>query len=151
MVIMHIRHNQAISSLILAGNDIRAISYSSVIASILGLITAWYLIPHYQIGGVCIAFVIYMIVQMIFYYCYYWPIKMNINSRVVFFKSFIPFTILGYISYYIVTILFNYISMSEIACLILKGFIFSFLYLISICFLINQNDKKFIISIIKKK
>lgn len=70
-------HNQAISSLILAGSDIRAISYNSAIASIIGLISAWFLIPYYQIGGVCIAFAIYMIIQLLFYYIYYWPCKMK--------------------------------------------------------------------------
>lgn len=68
-------HNQAISSLILAGSDIRAISYSSVVASVVGLILSWVLIPKFEIGGVCIAFTIYMLIQMLFYYCYYWPIK----------------------------------------------------------------------------
>ena len=77
-------HNQAISSLILAGDDIRAISYSSIVASVVGLILSWVLIPKYQIGGVCIAFAVYVIIQLLFYYCYYWPFKMGINSWVVF-------------------------------------------------------------------
>ena len=61
-------HNQAISSLILAGTDIRAISYSSVFASVIGLITAWFTIPIYQIGGTVIGFIAYMLVQLSFYY-----------------------------------------------------------------------------------
>ena len=54
-------HNQAISSLILSGSDIRAITYNTSISSIIGLIVAWFLIPYFEIGGVVIAFAIYII------------------------------------------------------------------------------------------
>ena len=88
-------HNQAISSLILAGSDIRAISYSSAVASVAGLAVSWYLIPGKQIGGVVIGFVVYTMIQMLFYYLYYWRRKMNINSRRVFFYSFLPYVLSG--------------------------------------------------------
>jgi len=53
-------HNQAISSLILSGSDIRAITYNTVCTSLTGPVLSWLLIPEYQIGGVVIAFVIYL-------------------------------------------------------------------------------------------
>mgnify|MGYP000781156041 FL=1 len=49
-------HNQAISSLILSGSDIRAITYNTSISSIIGLIVAWFLIPYFEIGGVAVSY-----------------------------------------------------------------------------------------------
>lgn len=141
-------HNQAISSLILAGDDIRAISYSSIVASVAGLILSWILIPQYQIGGVCIAFAVYCVIQLLFYYCYYWPIKMKINSLTVFLKCFLPFALLGAIIYICLDNLV--LSLTPLYGFLLKGTIFSVLYiLVSLCF-INKHDKHFILGILRK-
>lgn len=141
-------HNQAISSLILAGDDIRAISYSSIVASVAGLILSWILIPQYQIGGVCIAFAVYCVIQLLFYYCYYWPIKMKINSLTVLFKCFLPFALLGAIIYICLDNLV--LSLTPLYGFLLKGTIFSVLYiLVSLC-IINKHDKHFILGILRK-
>lgn len=141
-------HNQAISSLILAGTDIRAISYSSIVASVVGLLSAWLLIPYYEIGGVCIAFVIYMVIQISFYYVYYWPKKMKINSLKIFMTSFSPFVLSGYVIYIISTNL----NLSDICFvnLFIKGFIFTCLFAFCTFLLLNKNDKNFIKRLVKK-
>lgn len=143
-------HNQAISSLILAGNDIRAISYSSIFASIVGLLAAWFLIPLYQIGGVCIAFAIYSIIQLLFYYLYYWPYKMRIESKKVLVNSFIPYVIIGIFSYYIVDLI-HINSSSVYVTLLIKGFIFFILYSICTWISMNEQDKQFLLKITKKQ
>lgn len=142
-------HNQAISSLILAGSDIRAISYNSAIASIIGLISAWFLIPYYQIGGVCIAFAIYMIIQLLFYYIYYWPCKMKIDSVRVLKKCFLPYVVLGLFLYYIVHIIPIYFT--SIYMFVIKCFIFTILYLAILWFLLNKDDRIFIKKIVGRK
>lgn len=63
-------HNQAMSSLILAGSDIRALTYISIFSSILGLIVCWVAIPIYDVGGTVIAYLVYTVSQMAFYYFY---------------------------------------------------------------------------------
>lgn len=142
-------HNQAISSLILAGDDIRAISYSSIVASIVGLILSWILIPQYQIGGVCIAFAVYCIIQLIFYYCYYWPIKMKINSWKVLFKCFLPYAFSGAI----LCGLLHGINLNVplLVLFIVKGFLFFFLYVVMSYCLLNKSDKVFLSKILMKK
>lgn len=142
-------HNQAISSLILAGSDIRAISYSSAIASVIGLVFAWVLIPYYQIGGVCIAFAIYIILQLTFYYIYYWPRKMEIDSVEVLKKCFMPYVILGVALYFVVHQIPEFLS--PMYMFFIKGLIFSVLYLIVLWLIINKNDKAFIKKIIRRK
>lgn len=141
-------HNQAISSLILAGDDIRAISYSSIVASVVGLILSWVLIPKYQIGGVCIAFAVYIIIQLLFYYCYYWPFKMGINSWVVFYKNFLPYLILGYILYEGIHLVF--ISENCWILLLSKSLLFMITYVMVVIAIINKRDRYFLLNIIKK-
>lgn len=140
-------HNQAISSLILAGTDIRAITYSSVIASVVGLVLSWILIPYYNIGGVCIAFFVYSLIQMLFYYCYYWPVKMKISSSKVFLRCFIPYVIIGSVLYWIISML----CISEIAIVqfLIKGVIFSVFFILLSLLMMTKDNRKFIFRILK--
>lgn len=142
-------HNQAISSLILAGTDVRAISYSSIVASILGLLVTWFLIPYYDIGGVCIAFAVYMVIQLGFYYLYYWPKKMSINSSYVFSRSFLPFVIIG-----ITVCCFSfYLPSTENALIdfIIRGLIFTGVYALFVWLMLSKQDRQFLISIVHRK
>lgn len=142
-------HNQAISSLILAGNDIRAISYSSIFASVVGLILSWLLIPKYEIGGVCIAFAAYMLIQMLFYYFYYWPIKMKISSFKVFFRCFMPYAVLGVVVYEMLQLI-NW-PMSTLVMFLIKGMLFLFFYGVVTYLFLNKTDKNFLLKILNKK
>ena len=141
-------HNQAISSLILAGSDIRAISYCSAISSCVGLILSWILIPYYQIGGVCIAFAIYNVMQLTFFYFYYWPVKMKIQSQQVFFKSFLPFVSIGFV----LCIIVKRVELSNlIVSFFVKGGTFALAYMLIVGLLLPAKDKKFIGGIISSK
>ncbi len=139
-------HNQAISSLILSGEDIRAISYNSIFSSIIGLLICWILIPYYQIGGTVIAYLIYTLLQLLFFYLYYWPQKMKINSWRIFKEDFAPYVILGFIIYQFLQFIPN--SSNPIIALFIKGGIFSFLYLLGLLVLINKEDEIFLKNII---
>ena len=142
-------HNQAISSLILAGSNIRAITYNSIAASLIGLTVTWLLIPYYQVGGTVLGFVVYLIIQYGFYYLYYWPQKMKINSSKVLFYSFGPYVLLGAATYFIckqLPVLDNHW-----VNLVLTGGVFSIIYMVGILLLTNSNDRKFVLGIIKKK
>ena len=142
-------HNQAISSLILAGSNIRAITYNTIAASIIGLIATWLLIPRYQVGGTVLGFVAYLIIQLGFYYLYYWPRKMNINSLRVLFYSFGPYVILGVIAYYMCMILPN-TENHWINLLLLEG-AFTLVYMSGVLLLSNKNDRRFLERLIVKK
>jgi len=141
LLLMTLAHNQAISALMLAGTDIRAITYFSVIAAILGLIVCWFGIPHYQVGATVLAYAVYMLVQMSFYYFYYWPRKMNINSWKVFSRSYAPYLILGALLAWGCSEM-NFVS-SKWAEFFIKGLSFAILYLILSYFMLNKNDKQF--------
>jgi O-antigen/teichoic acid export membrane protein len=142
-------HNQAISSLILAGSKIRAITYNTIIASLVGLGVTWLLIPYYEVGGTVLGFVAYEIVQLGFYYFYYWPRKMNVNSFKVLYYSFGPYVLLGAIAYVICNMLPD--IGNHWVNLLLTGGVFTVIYSIGVLLLSNKNDKQFVMGIIKKK
>lgn len=142
-------HNQAISSLILADNDIRAISYSTVVASLIGLLISWLLIPYYQIGGVCIAFAVYCILQLLFYYVYYWPYKMKINSVKILKSCFMPFAVLGTFLYCFIQML--PLNVNVFLTLLIKGSLFTLLYGALVWAFVNKDDRTFFLGIIKGK
>lgn len=142
-------HNQAISSLILAGSDIRAITYNTIFASIVGLISCWFLIPRYDVGGTVISYCIYCAIQILFYYLYYWPKVMKINSVKVFFYSFAPYVIIGgVLSFFIRP--WNLSDYSPWSAIIIKGIVFFFSFVVLSYVSLKQEDKDFLWKIIRK-
>lgn len=141
-------HNQAISSLILAGTDIRAISYSSIVASVAGLFVAWFTIPYYNLGGVCIAFAVYVVIQLGFYYFYYWPVRMDISSIRILLRSFLPYVIIGLLCYIFVDNVI--ISFHNIFYqFLIRGICFTLLFALLAYLTLTDADKSFIRNIKK--
>lgn len=146
-------HNQAISSLILSGSDIRAITYCTIVSSIIGLLVCWLLIPYFEVGGTVIGYGVYGLIQVLFYYIYYWPKKMHIDSLKVFKYSFLPSVITGIIAMllarYCLKQLFVYGN--DWINFFLEGISFSILYILMIyVFILNDNDKNFFLKLIRK-
>lgn len=141
-------HNQAISSLILAGSDVRAITYSTLAASIIGLLLCWFLIPVFDVGGTVISYLVYCLVQILFYYLYYWPKVMKISSKKVFLQSFAPFLLTGIMISVALRLL--PLSLGTWPTLILKGFLFSLVYILIVYFILDKEDKDFLFGLIKR-
>lgn len=141
-------HNQAISSLILGGTDVRAVSYSSAFASVIGLAASWFLIPYYNAGAAVIGFALYMLVQIVFYYIYYWPKQMKINSKKVFTYCFIQYVFYGLIGCMICRQLPHF-SNHWVNVLYLGG-IFALLYIILSWFTLPKNNREYLKILIKK-
>lgn len=149
LLIVVLGHNQAISSLILAGTDIRAITYNTMVASVIGLLVCWFTIPYFQIGGTVIAYGIYSILQILFYYLYYWPRIMRINSKKVFMESFFPYVFLGgIISLVCIYINFN---INIWYTFFIKGFLFTIFYMGVVVLLMKKEDKEFFMKILDKR
>ena len=141
-------HNQAISSLILAGTDIKVISYSSIVASVAGLFVAWFTIPYYSLGGVCIAFAVYVVIQLGFYYFYYWPVRMDISSIRILLRSFLPYVIIGLLCYIFVDNVI--ISFHNIFYqFLIRGICFTLLFALLAYLTLTDADKSFIRNIKK--
>ncbi len=140
-------HNQAISSLILSGSDIRPITYNTIFSSLTGLLAAWLLIPEYQIGGVVIAFIIYMVSQLLFYYLYYWPRKMKIDSWKVFSRCFVPVTALG-IALSAIGFKWNPENVPIWGVFLTKGVLFSVFFAAGAYWLSDKEDRVFVCNLV---
>ena len=141
-------HNQCISSLILAGADVRAISIISIISSCLGLLLSWLLIPYYGAGGCVIGLLVYMVIQISFFWVYYWPYKMQINSKKVVLQSFMPFVIGAYL---LSLILRNLPHLeNHWVNVFLFGSIYVIVFTVFCWTILKKEDKNFILDIIKK-
>jgi len=149
LLILTESHNQAISSLILAGSNIRAITYSSAIASIVGLLVCWFTIPSLKVGGAVIAFLVYNTFQILFYYLYYWPRKMHIDSWRVFRVSYAPYLLIGIIFSWTCHNM-NFVN-SQWTEFFIKGISFAILYFTSTFFILNKNDKTFFVKLLKRQ
>ncbi len=143
-------HNQAISSLILAGSNIKAITYCTVAASVIGLISCWFLIPYFDVGGTVISYCIYCLIQILFFYLYYWPKVLKVDSRKVFLNSFLPYVCIGGIICVGLRIL-SFQSLGVWPSLIIKAFIFAILFGCLTYIALDRSDKQFVLNIIKKK
>lgn len=139
-------HNQAISSLILAGAKIKAVTINTTVSAIIGLIVCWYLIPVYDVGATVIGYGTYLLLQLLFYYLYYWPQKLHINSMRVFITSFLPYSLLGLL---VVIFIRNIPSISSVLLLdvVIKIIIFVLLYSIGTILLFNKENKRFVLSL----
>lgn len=152
LLITTLSHNQAISSLILSGSDIRAITYSTAVASIIGLILCWFLVPYLGVGGTVIGFGVYNLIQILFYYLYYWP-KMNIDSFRVFKSSFIPGVAIGAIAMLLVKYGIKYVLWidNDWIKFFTEGTAFTLFYVMMVYFFVlNKSDKVFFLKLIKR-
>lgn len=143
-------HNQAMSSLLLSGSDIRALSYSTMAASVVGLILSWVLIPRFQVGGVVLGFCAYMLIQMLFYYFYYYPRKMNINSCRMFLYSLLPYVLCGGVLFFIINDILSF-HFPPLWNFMLKGSIFAIVYAIFVLAVSTKADRTFVSSLMRKK
>ena len=141
-------HNQAVSSLILAGSDVRAITYSTLTASMIGLLLCWFLIPVFDVGGTVIAYIVYCLVQILFYYLYYWPKVMRINSKKIFVHSFAPFVVVGLIIGFGMRLLT--FPFGVWPSLFIKGMVFSIVYTLLVYLILDKEDKAYLFGLIKR-
>lgn len=142
-------HNQCISSLILAGSDVRAITRNTIFSSIIGLLVTWFSIPYLGAGGPVVAYLVYGSCQILFYWFYYWPQKMQISSVKVVFSSFLPFLFLG-LSVSFVLKMTPHLDNHWLNILLFGGG-YVVLFSIGAWLLLKDDDRKFVLGILKRK
>ena len=142
-------HNQCISSLILAGTDVKAISKISAFSSVLGLLICWFIIPFFHAGALAISLGVYTTSQILFYWIYYWPQKMKISSRKVVLESLLPFVVLG--SSITSGLSFFPSTGNHWVNILVIGFVFALLFIIGAFFLLKKEDRHYLSALIRNK
>ena len=141
-------HVTCISSLILGGSDIRPLSRMTAVSSIFGLLATWFLIPKYEVGGVAIATAVYTIGQQLFYYLYYWPKILQIDSWKIFRTMVVPVSVFGTIIWLAVILIPHFAN--RWANVLVFGALFVVLYGFFALFYLNKEDKKYLVGLVKR-
>ncbi|KJF43878.1 lipopolysaccharide biosynthesis protein [Draconibacterium sediminis] len=90
-------HNSPVSSLVLATGKTRMLVYSTSLACILSMIINAILCIQFGVGSAVIGYLVYIIIQVSFYYLYFNRRILGLNAMKVF-KSFIVPTFLGIVA-----------------------------------------------------
>jgi O-antigen/teichoic acid export membrane protein len=92
-------HNTPVASLVLATGKTRFLVYSSAVSCILSLPITVIFAKQYNVGSAVIGYFVYVILQISFYYLYYIPRVLKLDSIRIFFFSFMPVVCLGLVSW----------------------------------------------------
>jgi O-antigen/teichoic acid export membrane protein len=139
-------HNSPVASLVLSTGKTRMLVISSGVACIISLIINAFLTPGFGVGAAVIGYVVYIVIQMSFYYFYFNNHVLGLRSINVF-KSFIVPTFLGFLAAAIVwclSINFN----NEIFQIVVKTLLWFVLYgcLLFVLRVVTLNNIKMFIS-----
>lgn len=142
-------HNAGMSAIIYSGTDIRLISRFSAFSYMTMVVVFWYLIPYYGARSLIFSDIWCTVLQMSFYYFYYWPKKLHVNARQIFWTSLLPFSLLGAA----VAVLLRQFEFCEshLVQLILKGTLFVLLYSSIVYMMISRSDKQFLLQMARSK
>lgn len=138
-----------ISSLILAGTNVKPLAYSSAIASIAAIIFSWVTVPQYEAGGIVIGMIAYNAIQQVFYYCYYWRKTLNIDTWRIFIKTDVPFLLIGGSIMLALSVIPHFDN--HWVNIVVFGLAFAIIYIIVTYLFLDDNDTEYIIKLIKKK
>jgi len=120
-------HNAPVASLVLSTGKTKFLVYSSAIACILSLPVTVIFAAEYEVGAAVIGYLIFVVIQISFYYIYYTPKVLHLDSAKLFFKSFLP-SVLCAVLAGVVTYLVNralFFNGSNIVLLLIRSCTFS--------------------------
>lgn len=124
-------HNTPVSSLVLATGKTRPLVYSSALACTVSLVINAVLCPIIGVGSAIIGYSSYIIIQMLFYYCYFNTKILLLDSFKVFSAFFCPLLIAAISTIPILS--FNLINLeSLIAVAFLKSITWGSLFLVQL-------------------
>lgn len=125
-------YNSPIASLILASGKTKMLVYSSALACIISMAINAILCPKYGVGSAVIGYLVYIIIQQLFYYFYFNNKVMGLDSFKVLLTFAIP-TIIAITLYFIIELIpYNWAEKSRLHIIIygcIKGGVWLLLYI----------------------
>ena len=91
-------HNTPVASLVLSTGKTRALVYSSAIACIVSLPITVVFAPSLQVGAAVVGYLVYMVLQIGFFYVYYIPKVLHLDGGRLFGRAFLPAAIGGIVA-----------------------------------------------------
>ncbi|MEA5428594.1 lipopolysaccharide biosynthesis protein [Arcicella lustrica] len=146
-------HNSALSSLVLASDNLKPIVYISGFSTIFSLCLAWFFVPYIGLGAVIISYLVYVILQLSFYYVYYYRKVMGYDSKKLFLKSFfIPALKIFSIFLLIYTLKsFFQVSNSYVTIVFWEIIYVVMVFPVIYYFVINVDERSFLLNLIINK
>ncbi|MFL9831930.1 polysaccharide biosynthesis C-terminal domain-containing protein [Flavobacterium sp. ST-87] len=94
-------HSSPVASLVLSTGKTKMLVFSSAIACVISLIINAVLTPHFGVGAAVIGYVVYIVIQMSFYYFYFNNHVLGLSSMKIFKSFFVP-AVFSFISAFII-------------------------------------------------
>lgn len=123
-------HNAPVSSLVLGTGKTKMLVYSSIIACVLSIVVNAMLTNRFAVGSAIIGYLLYIVIQMSFYYLYFNEKVLGLNSIKVF-KCFAIPTFLGGLCAYVASNIGLEFE-NIIVAIIIKSLVWIVLYVVSI-------------------
>ncbi|HSF54089.1 MAG TPA: hypothetical protein VLA71_10070, partial [Algoriphagus sp.] len=138
-------HNTPVASLVLSSGKTKALIFSSAISCIISLPITVILAPTMNVGAAVLGYLVYMSIQIGFFYVYYTPKVLGLNSWKILSTSFIPALLAGLLSFGGAYGLQNWLELgsSDLLRMILNSVVFSLIFLGMVgAFLIRPGEKQ---------
>jgi len=135
-------HNAPVATLVLSSGKTKNLAYFSAFTCVVSLPITSMLAHKYNVGAAVIGFFVYVWLQIGFYYVYYIPKVLFLESKKIFFGSFFPSMLSGIIASVITYFISNLLLIhSNIVVLISNSIFFLVVYSVLILlFIIKKKE-----------
>jgi len=146
-------HNTPVASLVLSSGKTRFLIYSSATACILSLPVTIILAPQLNVGAAVIGYFVYMIIQIGFFYIYYIPKVLKLDSKRIFFGAFSPSVVGAVLAFGVAFVAAKWINLPNgLMQMIVSSAIFTTVFAaFHFLFIIKTQDIEFIRSKLLKR
>ena len=154
LLMLLLSHRNVMTSLVFSQQNLRPVAIMSGIAMLCSIFAYILLIPKFGVGGAVIGYFIHELIHTSFYYFYYFPRIVMINTFTMFKKNILPIWIIAFLISLFVYFICNYLlqNRSDLIYICVKSSLFIVAYAFIIWTItLNRSDKQYIISMIKRK
>lgn len=135
-------HNTPVASIVLSSGKTKALIYSSAIGCVISLPVTVLLAKNLDVGAAVVGYFVYMIIQIGFFYLFYIPKILMLNSKKIFFGGFFPSFLCAAIALLVSYYAGSKLAISEVfLSLIVNSVLFSVLFIaLHLIFVIQASD-----------
>ena len=145
-------HRNVMTSLVFTETKLRSVAFMGFVAMCLAIACYCLFVPKYGVGGVVIGFAAHELTHTLFYYLYFLPRQMHVDTWNIFTHSVFPVWVLLGGTCALVSIVFNYVEMNTLPLALMKIALLGVILLVISWFvLLDREDKKIIMSLVPSK
>lgn len=135
-------HNTPVASLVLSSGKTRFLIYSSAVACIVSLPITVVLAPSLDVGAAVLGYLVYMSIQIGFFYVYYIPQVLKLSSSRILFGAFGPAILCGVASFAVAFLAKNLLpSLGDFLNILLVSVVFFVVFgLLLRVFVVDKDD-----------